>query len=161
MRNRPRYRVSIYDEAHLIDKGSFGISWFRILIAVFFLVLLGAAIGFSIVWYSPIKKQLPGYMPADERTKTEEAYIKVDSLQMLYDIHQEYLENLLKMMNPDRNPDAADTTSNAWRLEPDSLSAASEIELEFIRRMQKAGYYTNAPAPVMISDSIKNNGSKK
>ena len=161
IRNRPRYKVRIYDEAHLIDKSSFRISWIRVLAVIFLLVLLGVAIGFSIVWYSPLKKQLPGYMPADERSKTEEAYIKVDSLQMLYDVHREYLDNLLKVMNPDREPDAPDTTSHAWRLEPDSLSAASEIEKEFIHRMQQAGYNITPPNAVVHSDSIVNNESKK
>ena len=145
MRNRPKYRVRIYDEAHLIDRGSFRISWFRVLFAVFLLIAIGAAIGFSVVWYSPIKKQLPGYMPPDERSKTEEAYLRADSLQMLYEVHQAYLENLLKVMDPKRKPDKPDTTTNAWRLEPDSLSAASEIEKEFVKRMGKAGYKTTAP----------------
>lgn len=161
MRTRPKYRVRIYDEAHLIDRGGFRISWFRVLIAVLFLVGVGAVIGFCIVWYSPIKQQLPGYMPADERSKTEEAYIKVDSLQMLYDVHQEYLENLLKVMDPNREPDAPDTTSNAWRLEPDSLSAASEIEKEFVRRMQQAGYNTLPPKAEVHTDSVVNNESRK
>ena len=145
MRNRPKYRVRIYDEAHLVDRGGFRISWFRVLFMILFLVAVGAAIGFSIVWYSPIKQQLPGYMPPEERSKTEEAYLRADSLQMLYDVHQAYLENLIKIMDPTRKPDNPDTTQHAWRLEPDSLSAASEIEKEFVRRMEKAGYKTSAP----------------
>lgn len=153
MRNRPRYRVRIFDEAHLIDRGGFRISWFRVLFVALFLVLTGAAIGFSVVWYSPIKKQLPGYMPADERSKTEEAYIRVDSLQMLYEIQKEYLENLLMVMNPAREPELPDTISKAWRLEPDSLSAASEIENEFVKRMQEKGYKTTAPTAQEPTDS--------
>ena len=84
-------------------------------------------------------------MPPEERSKTEEAYLRADSLQMLYDVHQAYLENLIKIMDPTRKPDKPDTTRHAWRLEPDSLSAASEIEKEFVRRMEKAGYKTSAP----------------
>ena len=159
MRNRPKYRVRIYDEAHLIDRGGFRISWFRIISVMFFLVALGAAIGFSVVWYSPIKKQLPGYMPADERTKTEEAYIRVDSLQMLYEVNQAYLDNLLKIMDPTREPDPQDTTSNAWRLEPDSLSAASAIEKEFVKRMRQAGYKTTASGDSLHSDLTEDNDS--
>lgn len=145
IRNRARYRVRIYDEAHLVDRGGFRISWFRIVAAVLLLLLIGAAIGFSIVWYSPIKQSLPGYMKTEERSQTEEAYLKVDSLQVLYEVQQAYLHNLLKVLDPERAPDQLDTTRNAWRLEPDSMSAASEIEQEYLRRMEKAGYKTTAP----------------
>lgn len=158
MRNRPRYRARIYDEAHLIDRGSFRISWFRVLFGVLLLVGIGIAIGFSIVWYSPIKKQLPGYMPPDERSKTEEAYLRADSLQMLYDVHQAYLENLLQVMDPNRMPDERDTTTNAWRLEPDSLSAASEIEREFVKRMGEAGYKTVAPERLQANPENNEDG---
>lgn len=84
-------------------------------------------------------------MPAEERSRTEDAYLKADSLQMLFDVHQDYIENILKIMDPDREPDIPDSTANAWRLSPDSLSAASEIEKEFIKRMEKAGYKTSLP----------------
>ena len=145
MRNRPRYQIRIYDEAHLIDRGSFHISWLKIVGLTLCLVLVGVLIGVSIIWYSPLKKQLPGYMEKDERSKTEAAYQKVDSLQLLYDIHQEYLDNLLRVLDTDRTPEKRDTSNNAWRLEPDSLSSATEIEREFVKRMQKAGYKTLAP----------------
>lgn len=145
MRNRSKYRVRIYDEAHLIDRGGFRISWFRIMAVVLFLIALGVGIGMSVIWFSPIKQRLPGYMQTEQRSKTEDAYLKVDSLQELYEVHQEYLNYLLKALDSDRAPDEPDTVKSAWRLEPDSLSSASEIEREFVRRMQKAGYNTSVP----------------
>lgn len=146
MRNRPKYRVRIYDEAHLIDRGGFRFTWWRLAAAISLILIIGILIGFSIVWFSPIKRQLPGYLQTEQRSLTEDAYLKVDSLMVLHEVQQEYLQRLLKVLDNEREPDIPDSTDNARPLEPDSLAAASAIEKEFVKRMQQRGYKTVAPA---------------
>lgn len=79
-------------------------------------------------------------MPPEQRAKTEESYLKVDSLQELYKVHQAYLDNLVKVLDTDRAPEIPDTVGNPLPFMPDSLIVSSEIELMFLKKMEEAGY---------------------
>lgn len=140
MKIRSKYKVRIVDEAHLVDKGGFSLTWPKIVLGIIGIVLFFTAIGIGIVCLTPVKRMLPGYMRPDMRLKTEEAYMKVDSLQELYRVHQAYIDNLVKVLDTDRTPDIADTISMAVPLIPDSLMVSSEIEREFMKKMEQAGY---------------------
>lgn len=140
MKNRPKYKVKIVDEAHLVEKGGFSLTWPRVILAFLGLLVVFIFLGIGIVCLTPVKKLLPGYMRPDQRVMTEEAYIKVDSLQELYRVHQAYLDNLVKVLDTDREPDIPDTVGVALPLIPDSLMVSSEIEREFMKKMEEAGY---------------------
>ena len=137
---RPRYRIRIYDEAHLVDRGSIGITWVRVVLFCLAISVIFIGIGIGIVWFTPLKSKLPGYLPSEQRARTEDAYLKVDSIQKIYRVHQAYLDNLVKLLNSTRNPDVTDTTGHALPLLPDSIMVSSEVEKEFIRKMEEAGY---------------------
>lgn len=137
---RPKYKVRIYDEAHLVDRGSFSLTWLRVIIFSLIVMVFFISIGVCIVWFTPVKNHLPGYLRQEQRDKTEEAFVKVDSLLQLYNMHQAYLDNLVKVLDTDREPDVADTIVRALPLIPDSIMVSSEIEREFIRKMEEAGY---------------------
>lgn len=140
MKNHSKYKVRIVDEAHLVDKGSFSVTWLKGILLAAGIMVVFIAIGVGIVWLSPVKKLLPGYMRPDQRVRTEEAYLKVDSLQNLYKVHQAYLDNLVKVLDTDREPDIPDTVGVALPLIPDSLMVSSEIERDFMKKMEQAGY---------------------
>lgn len=140
MKKRPKYRVRIYDESHLVDRGGFFVTWFRMGLAAVAIMVFFILIGIGIVWFSPLKKKLPGYMPPEQRARTEDAYLRVDSLQELYRVHQAYLDNIVKLLETERKPDMPDTVGRAIPLVPDSLFVSSEIELEFMKKMEEAGY---------------------
>lgn len=140
MKKRPKYKVRIVDEAHLVEKGAFSLTWPRILFGTLALAAVFIGLGIGIVWLTPVKKFLPGYMRNDQRVRTEDAYQRVDSLQELYKVHQAYLDNLVKVLDTDREPDVYDTVSAALPLLPDSLMVSSEIEKEFMKKMEEAGY---------------------
>ena len=140
MKKKHRYKVRIEDEAHLVEKGSFYLTWPRVIGMTVAVAIILFALGFGIIYFTPLKKILPGYMRPDQRGRTEEAYLKVDSLQELYKIHQAYLDNLVKVLNTDRKPDLPDTVGAALPMMPDSLMVSSEIEREFMKKMEQAGY---------------------
>lgn len=140
MKRRPKYKVRIYDESHLVDRGGFSLTWPRVILFSLAVMVVFISIGIGLVWLTPIKRMLPGYMKPDQRVKTEAAYLKVDSLQDLYTVHQAYLDNLIKVLNTDRAPEEPDTVWNAIPLIPDSLMVSSEIEKEFMKKMEEAGY---------------------
>lgn len=140
MKRKAKYRVRIVDESHLVDKGGFSLTWPGIVAAIVGLFIFFTALGIGIVYFTPVKKLLPGYMQSGLRLRTEEAYLKVDSLQELYTVHQAYLDNLVKVLDTDRQPDIPDTLGEALPLLPDSLMVSSEIEREFMKKMEEAGY---------------------
>lgn len=139
MKNRSRYRVRIVDEAHLVDKGGFSLSW-KIIPVITVICIFFIAIGMGIIWLTPVKKYLPGYLRPEQRVKTEEAYLRIDSLRELYRVQEAYLDNLVKVLDSDREPDVADTVGAALPLIADSLMVSSEIEKEFMKKMEEAGY---------------------
>ena len=140
MKRRSRLKVKFFDEAHLVDRGGFTVTWLRVALATLVVMGIFILIGIGIVWFTPVKKKLPGYMPPAQRARTEQAYLKVDSLEELYKVHQAYLDNLVKVLDTDRRPDFIDTLDNALPLVPDSLMVSSEIEREFMKKMEEAGY---------------------
>lgn len=140
MKRRPRYKVRIYDEAHLVDRGEFTLTWPRVVAAALVVMAIFIGIGIGIVWFTPLKGRLPGYLGPEQRMEAEDAILKVDSIRELYKVHQAYLDNLVKVLDTDRQPDEPDTVGQALPLIPDSLMVSSEIELEFMKKMQEAGY---------------------
>ena len=140
MKNRRKYKIKIVDEAHLVEKGSFSLSLARIITGSVILLVVTVALGIGIVCLTPVKNLLPGYLKTEQRVKTENAWLKVDSLQELYKVHQAYLDNIVKVLDTDRAPDVPDTADVALPLIPDSLMVSSEIEKEFMKKMEEAGY---------------------
>lgn len=140
MKRKPKYKVKIYDEAHLVEKGGFSLTRFRIIVASLVLMVVFLGISIALVCFTPLKNILPGYMKAEQRVKTEDAYLRVDSLEDLYTIHQAYLDNIVKVLDTNREPDVPDTVGMALPLMLDSLMVSSEIEKEFMKKMEEAGY---------------------
>lgn len=140
MKIRPNYKVKIIDESRLVEKGAFSLTRTRVVLTMLCGMLVFIGIGIGIVCLTPVKKLLPGYMKPDQRVRTEEAFMKVDSLQQLYRVQQAYLDNLVKVLDTDRQPDLPDTARAALPLIPDSLMVSSEIEREFMKKMEEAGY---------------------
>lgn len=140
MKRRAKWKVKLIDEAHLVDHGSFTITGWRVGLATFCIVVFFVLVGMGIVWFTPVKKRLPGYMPPEQRARTEEAYLRVDSLRQLYMVQQAYIDNIVRVLDTDRVPEKADTTNGALPLMPDSLLVSSEIEREFMKKMEEAGY---------------------
>lgn len=155
MKRRSRIRVKFYDEAHLIDRGGFRITWWGVALTAILFMGVFILIGMAIIWYSPIKRNLPGYMAPAQRAKTEVATLKVDSIQALYNVHQAYFENLMKVLNTDRHPDKIDTTGTAYAFTPDSLMGTTPIEQEFIKKMKQRGYKTELPSVKKEGESAK------
>lgn len=140
LKRQRKYKLKLVDESRLIDLGSVTLTRFRAALFIILFCGIFVLIGIGIVWLTPIKKRLPGYMPPEQRAQTENAYLKVDSLEQLYRVHQAYLDNLIKLIDTDRLPDVADTVGDAIPLMPDSLMVSSEVEREFMKKMEEAGY---------------------
>ena len=141
MRRKKDLRLKLYDENHLVERGSIKFTWFRFALLCVAFAAIFVGIGMGIIWFTPVKNNLPGYMPVQQRSHTEEAVIQLDSLEAVYKINQAYIDNIATILDPERPATVAeDTLSSALPIEIDSLLLPSEIELEFVRKMENAGY---------------------
>ena len=146
MKRRSKYKLKLYDEAHLVERGGIRVSWWGASICALLFMALFIGIGMGIVWYTPIKKRLPGYMVPEQRGKTEVAYIELDSLQKLFQLNQAYLENLQMVLATEPISTSTDTVNKSFPFRPDSLWDPSPEELKFLKKMEAAGYKVELPA---------------
>lgn len=141
MKRGSKLRVSLFDENHLVEKARFRFSWIWFALISILFCCLFVAIGMGIIWYTPVKNQLPGYMPVEQRSESEIAVLELDSLEAVYRINQAYIDNVAAILDGDLPATLKeDTISAAIPLEVDSLLLPSEIEREFVRKMSEKGY---------------------
>ena len=146
MKRHSKYQLKLYDESHLVEKARMRVSWWGFTVCSILFMALFIAIGMGIVWFTPIKKRLPGYMVPEQRGKTEVAYIELDSLQKLFQINQAYLENLQKVLATEPISTSSDTINKSYLFRPDSLWDPSPEEMEFLNKMVAAGYKIDMPS---------------
>ena len=156
MKRRSRIRVSFFDENHLVEKAGFRFSWWWFSLGCVFFSLLFVAVGMGIIWFSPLKQQLPGYMPTEQREDTELSVLELDSLETIYRINQAYIDNVAAILDGDISAEIeTDTISSAVSLDLDSLVIPSRIEREFVKKLEGKGYVIGNHYNVTSNDSIK------
>lgn len=156
MKRRSRLKIKIFDENHLVEKGGFRFSWIWFSLISLCVAVIFVLVGMAIIWFSPLKSRLPGYMPVQQRGDTEIAVMQLDSLEAVYRINQAYIDNIATILNTDRPATVTvDTLSAALPLELDSLVLPSQIELEFVRKMEDAGYVIAAFNNIETNDSTR------
>lgn len=157
MKRKQKFRVRITDENHLTDVGSFNLSWPRIIIGsgivVLFLIFLGACL----LWLTPLKNNLPGYLKDAQRSATEENFLRLDSLKKVYDANQAYIDNLMIVLDTERTPadSALMNKSLTAGIQTDSLLAASREEEEFVRMMQEKEKYNLSVIAPLAAEGLR------
>lgn len=156
MKRGNKIRVSFFDENHLVEKARFRWSWWWVGAVTVLYSCLFLALGMCIILFTPLKQQLPGYMPVEQRSDTETAVLELDSLEAVYRINQAYIDNVAAILDGAMPTNVrVDTISASIPLELDSLLLPSEIELEFVRKMEDKGYIIAAYNNDQTNDSTK------
>lgn len=92
----------------------------------------------AIIFITPLKALLPGYMGEDQRKSTVEALIRLDSLRTAYEARQQWLDNVINVLDTDREPsDSLRLVVNANPMTTDSLIGPSKEESRFVAQMQR------------------------
>lgn len=92
------------------------------------------ALIFTVMAYTPVRRILPGAMPADMRVRYQSAILRVDSLERAWRLQQQYLDNVAMVIGR-QSPDSAATGTipPAATTGTDTLPAAGEAERAFVR----------------------------
>ncbi len=119
-----------------------------VLVVIFFIA------GF-IIWITPLKRTLPGYMEPMERRSTIAALSRCDSLQEKITVNQRYIDNIRTILNTDRPvTDSVTTESRSYSVSIDSLMDPSSEEEKFVKMMEQRERYNISRVAPIVAESI-------
>lgn len=155
MRIIRKYRIRIEDESHLTEVASrivTPLQFWGALISVMILMFLLAGLTIA---FTPLRTLLPGYMKASQRSATEEAILRLDSLQEAYDANQAYIDNFMRITDINRIPsDSAGMTAPENALTADSLTGPSANEERFVSQMEERERFNISVLAPLAADGI-------
>lgn len=156
MKTRSRFRLTIEDEGRLekiADFSTTGPKWLAILaVGLIFIMLIGAIL----VFLTPARRLLPGYLKASERSATEIQLMRLDSIRTAYETNAAYIENLRFVLNP--SLPEKDTLSSALQyhvvLPSDSLLPTSPEEIRFSAMMRDRDKFNVSVVAPLAAESM-------
>lgn len=141
-----KYRIRIEDESRLRDLVSISVRpWAAVVWGIGGTILL-IFLGALLVMATPLRTLLPGYLKKGERSATEEGLLRIDSIRTVNDRNNEYLTNILTVLDTDRKVEErtdsiAEQEASKAELPADSLLPTSPREIDYINRIQDREKY--------------------
>lgn len=156
MKAKKRYRITIEDESRLRQITSVSARPLAIWISGIAAVLLLMVVTAFIIIATPLRTLMPGYLKDGERSEAERGLLRIDSIRDAYSINNQYIANILRVLDTDRTPtDSVQNTSATNELPPDSLLPASKREIEFISRMKDREQYNITILAPLAADQLR------
>lgn len=151
-----KYQITMEDASRLSKVWSLRISRVRLVCTLILLVLMLMAIGAMVVYISPLRRSMPGYISGSEREKVLGSISRLDTLSLVVASNQAFLDNVMKLMDTERV--SQDSLSASQLLAPlplDSLKTASAVERAFVAEMaEREKYNLNVLSPVAAESMI-------
>ncbi len=164
MKRRPRYKISIEDESRLETKAAFSASPLRWLFLGGVAVLSIMVLGVFVVFLSPLRMLLPGYLKESERAETEMQLLRLDSIRMAYEANASFLNNMIRVISPTTLAGASDgaTVPESITAETDTipksmrtpLLSASKEEERFSAMMREREKYSISVIAPLAAESL-------
>lgn len=147
-----RYDVVASQRGYHGAEHQFAVS--RIGIAFCLLVAMAIVVAATtvILFYSPLKKHMPGYVSPEERVLLQEASQRVDSLYEAVQRHQLYVTNLQSIFKGDIRVDSVSSIDSLTVLSSTDLMERTEREAEFVRNYEENEKYNLTSPSVRKSD---------
>lgn len=119
------------------------ISTSRFIISLYILLLVSAVAGITVVllFYSPLKAFMPGYVSPDVRRQIVESSLRVDSLNDIVQRHQLYMLNIQDILRGEVKMDSVNTIDSLTILRSEDLMERTEREKEFARKYEEKEKY--------------------
>lgn len=154
MKTSHRYKITVEDESRLETIASYSASPLRWALRVTAVALGLMAIGSFIVFMTPARTLLPGYLKDSERAETMMQLMRLDSLKMAYNTNAAFLDNILNVLNPDGSRNDTTVSFLTIPLSPDSLPPASPEEERFMSMMREREKYNISVIAPLASESL-------
>lgn len=153
---RRRYRLTIEDRARLQAVGVLERPLWKWLLGALLLMMAILFVCCTIIFATPLKRLMPGWMPEAERSSTISNLMRLDSLELAYRQNKAYIDNLRQVLDTRREPtDSTRLVVNQNLATADSMLPASPSEQRFVKMMQERERYNiSILAPLAAEDMI-------
>ena len=116
-------------------------SRFFISLYILALTLVVAGVTTLLLFYSPLKKLMPGYVSPDVRRQIVESTLRLDSLSNAVQRQQLYVMNIQDILRGEVRVDSASTIDSLTILRSEDLMERTEREKEFARKYEENEKY--------------------
>ncbi len=124
------------DVEHRISTSRFIISLYTLS-----MVIVVAGITVLLLFYSPLKKLMPGYVSPDVRRQIVESSLRIDSLSDAVQRHHLYVMNIQDILRGEVKMDSVSTIDSLTILRSEDLMERTEREKEFARKYEETEKY--------------------
>lgn len=150
-----KYRITIKDESHLTEVASRRVTLWGILSAIIAAVLLFMLFSGMVIAFTPLRNLLPGYLKDSQRSATEDGLLRLDSLMLVYERNQAYIDNYLRVTDTNRIPeDSVALTPTSRELTSDSLMTAAKDEQKFVSQMEERERFNISVLAPLAADGL-------
>ena len=119
------------------------------------LIIIVAAITVLLLFYSPLKRLMPGYVSPDVRRQIVESSLRIDSLNDAVLRHQLYVMNIQDILRGKVKIDSVSTIDSLTILRSEDLMERTEREKEFARKYEETEKY-NLTSQTLTKSEIEN-----
>ncbi|MDE6272089.1 MAG: M23 family metallopeptidase [Muribaculaceae bacterium] len=156
MKRRPKiFRFSLEDETRLQTLADHSFSGPALVCIIAGVALLLMTAGALLMAFTPLRSLIPGYFRESQREATQEAIMKVDSLQAAYNRNAAYLTNIRSVLDTERNPsDSLTFSRTSIAFAADSLLPRSVEEARFSAMMQEREKFNIEVIASMAADGM-------
>jgi murein DD-endopeptidase MepM/ murein hydrolase activator NlpD len=98
-RLKNKYKLVILNDETFEEKASFTLNRLNVFILGSMLLVLLISIVTSLLIFTPLKEYIPGYADVSLRRDISEMALRVDSMQMIIDANDQYIENVKGVIN--------------------------------------------------------------
>lgn len=138
MGKRKKLRLKIFDESHLVERRNMRFSWWRFWLILLLICCFFTFVGIAIVWTTPLKTKLPGYMKESQRSASADMLVRLDSLIEVQEINQQYIDNVRSIIAGETvNQDSIMENYRHGHFNPGALKSASDKEINFVLTMKQ------------------------
>ena len=133
------------------------ISTSRFFISLYVLLLVAAVAGITtlLLFHSPLKRLMPGYVSPDVRRQIVESSLRIDSLSDAVERHHLYVMNIQDILRGEVRVDSASTIDSLTILRSEDLMERTEREKEFTRKYEESEKY-NLTSQVLPKSEMEN-----
>lgn len=154
--NPRRYRLDFIAENTFNRVWTLRFSRLRVLIVSLLIVAAIAALVFVIVFYSPVRKFLPGRLEGDLRSRYVDMAMRLDSLEQHSLANDRYVANLRNIMAG--SVDSVILTKHQVKdmssVNTDSLLAPSEAEREFVQLYEASDRFNLSVLTPIVAEGM-------
>ena len=134
------------------------ISTSRFIVSLYALAMIVsvAAVTVLLLFYSPLKKFMPGYVSPDVRRQIVESSLRIDSLSDAVQRHRLYVMNIQDILRGEVKIDSVSTIDSLTILRSEDLMERTEREKEFARKYEENEKYnlTSQTLPKSEMDNL-------